>query len=264
MTLSRDAIIGFVTLTIIVALAFWYVIAHPPTSVSTARQTDTPTHVADKGEYYTIDADYPSVTPLVGADADAKAVGAMKTYLAGSVISDFKNSVDGNNQLIQELKAKGEEIPASFQNLYLNITYKMYQSHRTVSYVFQIEEYTGGAHPNGFYTTFVFDTKTGTKLLLPDLFASGTTYLDFLSTYSRAKLLPMIAEREQVDVSQVDPQMLTDGTTPKDENFQNFYFDGSNFVLLFSPYAVGPYVLGSLELPIPTTDIPGLKPDYTS
>jgi hypothetical protein len=65
-----------------------------------------------------------------------------------------------------------------------------------------------------------------------------------------------------VSESEIAMDMLLDGTAPTEDNFQNFYLDGSDFVILFSPYQIGPYVLGSSELHIKKSDLPGLKAEY--
>jgi hypothetical protein len=94
------------------------------------------------------------------------------------------------------------------------------------------------------------------------LFTGDTNYLGWLSTYTRAQLAPIIARRENVDVSEIDTQQLNFGTTADSSNFADFYLSTNQLVILFPPYAVGPYVLGALELDIPRSQIPGLKPQY--
>jgi hypothetical protein len=139
----------------------------------------------------------------------------------------------------------------------LTITYKTYASPHTISYVFTEYADTLGAHPNTFYKTFAFDTSTGARLGLKDLFAPGTDYLGQLSKIARAKLPAIIAAREEVDVSAIDMQMLTDGTAPTEDNFSAFYLDGADLVVIFQNYQIGPYVLGSTEFHVPIGQLSG-------
>ncbi len=105
-------------------------------------------------------------------------------------------------------------------------------------------------HPNGYYRTFTFDTKSGAALELGDLFAPGASYLDTLSRIARAKLPAQIATAENVSVSEVDTHFHHQGTVPEEDSFQNFYLEGSNLVIIFPSYQVGPYVLGVVSLTI--------------
>jgi hypothetical protein len=269
MNLNRDAVIGIIVLAIILIGVIWYAAGHPFSpagSTSTTTPTGTalgPQHISEKGDFYEIDMQYPASTALANLpdSADVNAVALMKQWELDTV-ADFKSGLDENAKLIADFKSRGEEVPASFENLYLDGTYQTFESNRTVSFVFTVSEYTGGAHPNGFYHTFTFDTQTGINLSLKSLFAAGTDYLGQISKIARAQLPATIAERESLPVSQIDTDMLNAGTAPTDDNFANFYLDGNNLVVLFEPYAVGPYVLGSMELDIPRTELTGLKAEY--
>jgi len=266
MTFSRDAIIGLVVIIIIVLGSFWYVFfrpvsAPPPSETATTTQptgnATGPLHITESAEFYTIDTQYPSQTALAGLpdSADVNAVALMKQWELDT-IADYKtNWTDLGADFEQHLR--DEHLKGS-----LTITYKTYQSAHTVSYVYTMFSDTLGAHPNTTYKTFTFDTTNGQNLSLAMLFNSGTDYLTWLSNYSRAQLPAMIAARENVAVSDVDMDMLNAGTTADATNFQDFYLDGTNLVILFPPYAVGPYVLGSSELDIPASQIPGLKTQY--
>jgi len=266
MTFSRDAIIGLVVIIIIVLGSFWYVFFQPmsvtaPSTATTTPPTATatgPLHITESAEFYTVDTQYPSQTVLAGLpdSADVNAVALMKQWELDT-IADYKtNWTDLGADF--EAHLRDEHLKGS-----LAITYTTHQSAHTVSYVYTMFSDTLGAHPNTTYKTFTFDTTNGQNLSLAMLFNSGTDYLGWLSNYSRAQLPAMIEARENVttlDSNSTD--MLNAGTTADAANFQDFYLDGANLVILFPPYAVGPYVLGSTELDIPASQIPGLKSQY--
>lgn len=264
--LNRDAIIGFIVLVIIGLGCVWYVISRVPpagtpnTPAAPAETATGPEHITESTDLYTVDAQYPSSTALatsVSADADAAAVASMKAF-EQSTIDEFHQSWTGLDDSFME-HIKSENVKGS-----LAITYETHQGPNTLSYVYSIYSNTLGAHPNGTYKTFTFDMRTGAELSLADLFAPGTNYAQYLSDYSRAKLPAMIAARENVDVSEINTDMFTAGTTADATNFSDFYLDGTNLVILFPPYAVGPYVLGTMELDIPLSSIASLKSDYAA
>jgi hypothetical protein len=262
---SRDAIIGIIALIVIIIVLAWFAVMHPPmpapagdTSGMGTSTATGPLHTIAHGEFYDVDLQYPSSTLLAvsaGNTADTNAVAVMKAYNE-SLIPEFEQTFTGiSGDYLTHLQQ--ENLKGS-----LTTEYSVYESAHTVSYVFQIFSDTLGAHPNTTYKTFTFDTATGKLLDIKELFAPGANYLSTLHDLAATKLPGQIAAAEQVDVAQIDAGMLDAGITPTDANFSNFYFDGSNFVLLFPPYQVGPYVLGLVTLSVPSSEVPGLSPQY--
>ena len=250
---------------IVLGLIVWYMIRVPAPSpfVATpepATQVSEPMKIAEEAPYYTVDAIYPIQTTLAtsaGTQADQAAVTTMKAFVDGE-IAQFKK--DGN---FPTLTAEDVEMLGLGERKYaLGIEYKTYESTATLSYVYQMYVDTGGAHPNTYYRTFTFDKKSGTELTLADVFAPNALYLQTLSDKARAVLPGKIAGMESESVTEVDIEYIRSGTKPEAEAFQSFYFDGNRLVILFPPYQVGPYVLGMITLPIATSDLTDLKPEY--
>jgi hypothetical protein len=244
---------------LVAILAFiiaWYMLGShtvfaPTTGVSSSTPnvatTTAASSITEHATYYDIDLAYPSVTPLasVSAEANAKAIASMKAAMqvtADQFVKDgnFANLSHDDIQMM-ELDQRKETLGAQ---------YKKYSGTRTVSYVFEIYEDTHGAHPNAFYKTFTFDTKTGAELSLSSIFDSGNPYA-ILSSISEGLLPAIIAAREQVKVSEVDQDYIKSGVSPEPKNFENWYLSGKKLVVIFPPYQVGPYALGTVELPIP-------------
>jgi len=265
MIFTRDALIGFAVLIAVIAGIVWYDFSHAPAANApgtTASTTPTgsatePVHITESAEFYTVDTQYPGQTLLakLPGNADLVAQTIMKQWEV-DMIDQFKQNFTALDA------SYAQHLRDSHLQGSLTIQYETHQSARTVSYAYTMFSDTLGAHPNTTYKTFTFDTTSGQELALGDLFSPGTDYLGWLSTYSRAQLPAMIATREELAVSDIDMDMLDAGTTADSSNFADFYLDGSNLVVLFPPYAVGPYVLGSMELDIPLSKIPGLKPEY--
>jgi len=265
MNLSRDAVIGFIVLALIGIGFIWFALVHPPAATPQTPKGEmggaaTPGHITDHGQYYDIDTQYPASTALAGLpdSADANAVALMKQWELDTIAS-FKTDSGLDSLTPEDIQVQGLGDNRKYA---LTIAYETHSSPRTVSYVYQIFADTLGAHPNTTYKTFTFDTQTGINLSLAMLFTPGTDYLGYLSKAARAELPAMIAARENADVSQVDTSMINDGTQPTEANFQNFYLDGNDLIILFPPYQIGPYALGSTEFHIPRSGIPGLKADY--
>jgi hypothetical protein len=143
-----------------------------------------PLHIREETRFYEIDMAYPPSTPLrasAGADADARAVAAMKGF-AQNTLEAFKE----NNELANMTEAKFAEITFNRDAKYAMTTeYKLYTSPKTISYVFSIYQDTMGAHPNTYYRSFTFDRDTGHALHLGELFVPGAPYLERLSKRTR-------------------------------------------------------------------------------
>jgi hypothetical protein len=216
-----------------------------------------PVHIRDTGTYYDIDLTYPSATPLQSLSESANAA-AVNTMRAGmeQVAAEFKKN--GNYAGISREDAAIWGVDK--RKAVLSSKYTSYSGERTVSYVFEIYEDTLGAHPNLYFRTFTFDTTTGKQVMLGDLFDPSVRYLERLSGKARSDLPHSIRERSGSDP---DMEYLTRGTAPTAENFQHFYIEGAKLVVIFPPYQVGPYVLGTQVLSIPLPQLSDvLRNDY--
>ncbi|MHB8710226.1 MAG: DUF3298 and DUF4163 domain-containing protein [Minisyncoccota bacterium] len=236
--MRRDIAIGTVVILGLIGGIIFYG-AMKPAPVKAPATTETGIALPALGyrehtKHDDIVANYPTTTPLK-ADANGAALALMKDFIV---------------QTIDEFKTNGGTGS-------LQIAYLIGSSTRTLSYIFTIYEDTGGAHGNTIFHTFVFDTATGKNLSLADLFTPGAPYLDTLSQISRAKLPNVIG----ADIA--DPATISSGTTPDDKNFSNFFFDNTDFVILFPPYQVAPYAAGLQTLRIPVSELSDiLKPEY--
>lgn len=250
-------VIALIVLVLTGAVA-WYVLSRPSPGLNlTPEETGTPgeaAHITETGTYYEIDAQYPSSAGLSGS-ADVAATALMKGYVEGEV-ARFKS----DNQLTTMTPETAPPVPGLGEDrkYAFGTQYEMRMSPATVTYIFLIYEDTLGAHPNAYYKTFTFDLTTGEELGIDEFFAPGSNYLATLSKTSRDILYPQIATAENVSVSEVDGTMIDAGTTADIANFSNFYLDGPDLVIVFTPYQVGPWALGTQEARIPRTQLSGL------
>jgi hypothetical protein len=250
-------ILGAILLVIAASSVTWYITTQmttKPSSVATSTAsiatttTPAPTSakVSENTQYYSVDLAYPLTTPLAqsaGAQADANAVAALKAY-ADTSKSTFVSDGNFSSMTPERFAYQGGRQEA------LSDKYKMYSGSDTISYVFDTYADTGGAHPNSYYKTFTFDSKTGAQLMLGNLFVNNSGYLEKLSTISRTQL----SVGQDGDNSGAGSMML-DGTTPIASNFQNFYIDGTNLVILFDPYQVASYAAGPQQVSVPLSEL---------
>jgi len=264
---KKNALIGAIVLgLIILGLAVWYMASNPPKPVPFGQvpppEQQTPAAYEKKvltseGEYHTADAAYPAETPLratAGVEADQAAVSLMRSFGEEQIDTFLERSA---------LDTLSEEDIAMFgldqgRKYTISIDFEVSESPRTISYVYTIYEDTLGAHPNGTYRTFTFNKETGALVTLDDLFTGN--YLIRLSEISRAELPGIISAKTQTEA---DVEYIESGTAPTAENFQNFALQGDTFVLIFPPYQVGPYALGTQFVEVPMSELSDiLAPAY--
>lgn len=206
--------------------------------------------VSDEGDYHRIEAVTPGSTPLQG-EANAAAVAAMEGFVMAE-IATFKRESGLETLTEEDIEMMGLGGDRKYE---LKIEYDAYESHGTVSYVFPIYANTMGAHPNAYYRTFTFDKQTGAELRIGDLFESDA-YLEALSSGSRVQITARLGEEN------ANKEYLESGTTPDAPNFQHFYLDKNDLVIIFPPYQVGPWVIGTQEARFPVADFDLMKHAY--
>jgi hypothetical protein len=117
---------------------------------------------------------------------------------------------------------------------------------------------TGGAHPNNFYKTLVFDLN-GNTVALGDLFNPGSNYLDAISQIAQTQVAAQLEQRAGAGAAD---SIIADGLSAKEENFQNFVVDSDRIRIFIPPYQAAAYAAGSFEVQIPLADLEDiLKPD---
>lgn len=129
----------------------------------------------------------------------------------------------------------------------LYITYDSYVYQNYLSYVFYIEYYTGGAHPNHEIWTVNYDNKLNKVITIDDLVEYNSNILKTFSSISRKELI----NNERI----VDINMLMSGTEPIKDNFKSFVFSNTGLILFFERYQIAPYSSGDFKLTIPYNQI---------
>ena len=117
-----------------------------------------------------------------------------------------------------------------------------------VSGVLVLSSFTGGAHPNPSLVSLNFDMEKGRALQLGDLFRPGSNHLRVLSEYCLAELKTRGDEMVFAE----------DGAAPKAENYQVWTLGPKGLKVVFPPYQVAPYAVGTVEVEVPWGRLAGL------
>lgn len=132
-------------------------------------------------------------------------------------------------------------------------TTKIVTSEKTVSYIVQIYQYTGGAHGGASVSTFTYDKK-GSLVTIDKVLESN--YLDVIAPMARDYFYINLGEYK-------NPTMIDDGTRALKDNYSAWYLLDDDIVFIFGQYQVGPYVLGIQEYKIDKSKINAiLKAEY--
>ncbi|WP_100407473.1 S-layer homology domain-containing protein [Bacillus solitudinis] len=111
-----------------------------------------------------------------------------------------------------------------------------------LSVVFEVFQYTGGAHGMSAHTAYTFNPETGNQLELSDLFSANTDY----ETIINHNVSEVIKDKEQqLEYGQYHE---FDGIDP---NTSQFYVTNKGPAVYFSEYEIGPYSLGIPSFIIP-------------
>lgn len=115
--------------------------------------------------------------------------------------------------------------------------------------------YSGGAHPNNWPMTWVFDMTDGSLVTLDRLFSDPEQALRTVSAACREVLIPALG---QMYVK----EMLDPGLEPVEDNFERFVLTTEGAAFFFAPYQVAPYAAGEQVVTIPYGDLaPFLTPE---
>lgn len=115
---------------------------------------------------------------------------------------------------------------------------------RLASVKLQVMVYTGGAHPNNWPVTWVFDLTDGEPLALDEIFKDPNTALQDIAHRVRTTLSHSLGEM-------LLPDMLNDGTTAVAANYADYIMNDEGMVFFFAPYQVAPYAAGQQVVTIP-------------
>jgi hypothetical protein len=140
-------------------------------------------------------------------------------------------------------------------------SYELAHTTSTISYVYQIYNYTGGAHGGTLVYPITLDEKQQIipiDRILPDdklEKVSKLAYNELLKQrHARMKEFGM-KDSEISDALKDDDGWMKEGTAPTRENYSAVWLDGDSLVVSFGQYQVAPYAEGIFEVSIPIGEI---------
>lgn len=201
-------------------------------------------------EFVTIEAVYPAKTGLA-SEADIRARTTMENWIKAREADFLANA----NELLDDREQA--RLREQSRGYVMGIEYRAYTSGTNVSFVYQIYEDTGGAHPNIYYATFTFDAD-GRKIELADLFKPDSPYLEELSAFAYADILRQAPSRFGAALNEDQKDWVRAGTAPSGEMLQLFYLKGESLYLIFPPYQVAAYAAGTFDVQIRFIFIKGI------
>lgn len=108
--------------------------------------------------------------------------------------------------------------------------------------------YTGGAHPNSYYTSALYEVgpRGATVLDLEDLFADDVDW--------QTPVLALVT----ADLLQQNATWIESGTAVTLADLTTFGLGPSGLTFVFDPYAMGPYVQGAFIVTLPYSELTAL------
>lgn len=211
------------------------------------QQNTTLIDAAVSSDYAVVSGSYP-----VFKNADATFNANMADFVQTAIQDQFENSAENYKSRV-DTALPSENIPTvpeAADRFPMSIKTNIARNDaRIISVVIRIDQYTGGAHGQEIIQTFNYDLDTKTQITVQSLMQKYPDFLEKVSILARAELRLKLAEDAQVSQSEINTEMLNDGTSPIPENFSLFTFpDDSHITLYFTRYQVAAYVFGSPKI----------------
>ena len=195
--------------------------------------------ITDNTKPFTIEITYPSVAGLDEFNKKAE-------DLVNNELFEFKKISLENDTAVKEIDL--ESYNAYPREYYLNIGYdKGLINENTISVVFNISNFTGGAHGANYFLALNYDVKNEKEIKLADLFSGQTDYLQRISDYCSADLKKQLSDRTEGQ----DQGWIDEGAGPKEENFSVFLIDQNSITFYFPQYQVAAYAVGDFKVTMP-------------
>jgi hypothetical protein len=190
----------------------------------------------NKAKRFEIGASYPEIT---NAENAAKFNQLAKDAALKPVEGFKKNMLEQTDEDLSYL-------PEGVSN-FMEIDYNVELANDDfLSIQFQNTAFTGGAHPNHYFSSLNYDLKSGREIKLAELFKPDADYLKFLSEYAIAEL-----KKPRKDYEPVDDEWLRTGAGPDDENYSTWNLTRKGLMITFDHYAVAPYAAGEQTVIVP-------------
>jgi hypothetical protein len=217
-------------------------------STSTISQTD---------RLYNIKADYPQFTN-VSQEFNDKI-----SKLVKAKIDEFKliskESWDARKATAPPSEGLGEYPQEPFDFI---VGWKPIQvNDKYVSFTINIYYYSGGAHGINEINAFNYDVKNQKEITIDDFLSDSS--LEKLSQLAKNQVVLQF-QSNGMQMDNFLEQMISDGTKPTPDNYENFNFNKDSLIIYFQQYQVAPGSAGQVTITFDKNMLEGnsIKSDY--
>jgi hypothetical protein len=180
------------------------------------------------------------------------------------IFEQYKNFVDETGiKKFNNLSEAKEGLQLNVEGMKYNFytTYKLATSSDSISYVYEIYTYTGGAHGSTINYPITLDTSLN---VIPIEKVLPQSSLQKVSALCRTDIVKQKRERmesygnltkKEIDDFIKNDDFIDEGVKPIRDNFNNAWYEGDNIVVSFGQYQVGPYAEGMYEVRIPKSEV---------
>ena len=195
--------------------------------------------IEDSTNPFKIEINYPFVSGLDDFNQRAKS-------LIDNELEEFKKISLENDAAVKEIDPESyAEYPREYAFV---IGYESGMiDENTISIVFNIYSFTGGAHGASYYIPLNYDIKNKREIKLADVFKEQADYVQKISDYCIPNLKQQIAERTEGEYS----GWVEDGAGSREENFLVFMIKENSIVFYFPQYQVAAYAIGDFKVEMP-------------
>lgn len=141
-----------------------------------------------------------------------------------------------------------------------NADYKIVTASGTITYIYTIHTFTGGAHGATSIYPISFNNRMdwlqADRILSKDLLekVSALAYEDLLKQ-KKSRLTENGMTTKEVADTLKDASWIQEGTVPTRDNYNAVWYEGDDLVIAFQQYQIGPYAEGVYEVRIPLSKL---------
>lgn len=235
----------FISVVLILAVAvgvgYSYYKFHKPIETKEVKDSVFSTFLQNKSDVFTESTDWydTKITyPKDNQKVRDKIFTEWNGFATENKLKTFTNFDEAKKEL--QLNAEGSKYAFSAD-------YTIAHSTTTISYIYQVYTFTGGAHGGTDIVPITYDEKLQeipVEQIIPD------DKLEIVSKYCYDDLLKQKKERLGTDAP-IDTSWLLEGTKATRDNYSRAWYDGNDVVVSFGQYQVGAYVEGVYEVKVP-------------
>ena len=200
---------------------------------------------------------------IPGNDAAAQKINDWSEAEAESVWKAGEEMASEAADYIKESAEYATDYQNDYTDSYCYNRFVTYSVMRADAQVISLESldssYLGGAHGNYYYYGTTFDTMTGEELKIQDIVTDMPSF-----RLQATKDIDKYLQENYSDGLFEDYQDTVEQIWESEDGF-NWYLNESGIMVIFNPYAVGPYAMGSVTVPLPYSAYASyLNQDYTT